>query len=53
MIDSLQKKVDNSIYLAYEIVSGKATLYQIESNKYLIQMENGVYKVLDIKNDQL
>ncbi|WP_443632745.1 hypothetical protein ABXT64_09790 [Candidatus Marifrigoribacter sp. Uisw_064] len=44
-----KKSFDEMNFFAHELVSGKASLYQIEKNKYLISKEDGVFKMIDSK----
>ncbi|MBV1924602.1 MAG: porin family protein [Flavobacteriaceae bacterium] len=46
----VKKTFDDNSFLAHELVAGKASLFQIEKNRYLISKEDGVFKMIDSKN---
>lgn len=45
----VKKKFDDNIFFIHELVAGKASLFQVEKNKYLISKEDGVFKIIDSK----
>ena len=47
----IKETFNGATYFTHELVSGKASLFQIESNNYLILKENGIFKEIDLKND--